>query len=165
MRHSAGAYLLKSHGVGRMHRDTGTAHHAALFPFVAVCVRVHAICAHVHHVVFHACITQFTVLCHEVSTLAASALRCPCADANQIFLLQTVSLWLPRAGWKRHRHLGRLILLRAPVEAILKASSTHAAAMIALEEGIAGMMFLTTPCVSCSVTPGILYPFALSTAL
>ena len=51
------------------------------------------------------------------------------------------------------------------MDAILKASSTHAAAMMALEDGMAGMMFFTTPWVSCSVTPGILYSFALSRAL
>jgi len=36
---------------------------------------------------------------------------------------------------------------------IFKASSTQAAEMMALVEAIAGMMFLTTPCVSWYVTP------------
>ena len=52
------------------------------------------------------------------------------------------------SGGNEDEHPGRIVLLRAPVEAILNASSTHAAAMMALEEGMAGMIFFTTPWVS-----------------
>lgn len=97
-------------------------------------VRVHPVVARVHHVVVHTRAAK-----HEVLD--------PIAHFQQ-----KVHLSSPRAPTPLSRPKGPT-LARLNMVAALRTSRAHWAAMMAFVDAMAGMMFFTTPCVSCRVTP------------